>query len=135
MVGINDFTTGEGGSDYLDTLIDGDGNGYLNRYYIAATKHFSYYGEWGIHAAYVYNCRNKDKLNGPAFGVDYLFSLPKVSTLSKVINGLNLMAEYDSKFVNIGAKYTIWKDYINIIWELRKCQYPSVGVYCKMHLK
>lgn len=135
VVGINDFTTGEDGVDYSGTTIEGDGNGYLNRYYLVATKHLSWNGEWGIHAAYLYNRRNQDKLNGPAFGIDYQFTLPKVSTLNKVINGLNLMAEYDSKFVNIGARYTIWKDYINIIGELRKCQYPSVGVYCKVHLK
>lgn len=36
------------------------------------------------------------------------------------------MAEYDSKFVNVGAKYAVWKDHINIITELRECKY-SVG--------
>ena len=83
----------------------------------------------------MYNRRNIDKLNGPAFGVDYQFALPEVSTLNKAINGLNLMAEYDSKFVNVGARYTIWKDHINIIGELRECKHPSAGVYFKVHLK
>ena len=32
--------------------------------------------------------RGKDKLNGPAIGVDYQFALPEVSTLNKVVNGL-----------------------------------------------
>lgn len=45
------------------------------------------------------------------------------------------MAEYDSKSVNIGAKYALWKDHINIITELRECKYPSVGVFFKVHLK
>ena len=134
VVGVNDLTTGSGG-DYTDMGVEGDGNGYFNRYYIAATKHFRWNGEWGIHAAYVYNKRNKDKLNGLAFGVNYQFDLPETSFLNKAINGLNLMAEYDSQFINVGARYRIWKDHINIIGELRECKYPSVGMYFKVHLK
>ena len=134
VVGVNDFTTGAG-TDYKDMAVEGDGNGFHNRYYIAATKHISWNGEWGIHAAYVYNKRNRDKLNGTAIGIDYQFALPETSFLNKAVNGLNLMAEYDSKFVNIGAKYTLWKDHINIIGELRDCKYPSVGVFFKVHLK
>ena len=137
VVGVNDFTTGGKGGvyDYTDMAIEGDGNGYFNRYYIAATKHFSCHGEWGIHAAYVYNKRGKDKLNGMALGVDYQFALKGEEPWQKAVNGLNLQAEYDSKFVNIGAKYAVWKDHINIITELRECKYPSVGVYFKVHLK
>lgn len=134
VVGVNDPTTGTGG-DYTDMGVDGDGNGYFNRYYMAATKHLSWHGSWGIHAAYVYNRRYKDKLNGPAIGVDYQFALPETSFLNKAVNGLNLMAEYDSQFMNIGAKYTIWKDHINFIGELRDCKHPSVGVFFKVHLK
>ena len=134
VVGVNDFTTGTGG-DYVNMGVDGDGNGYFNRYYIAATKHLSCYGEWGIHAAYVTNKRDRDKLNGVAVGVDYQFALKGEEPWQKAVNGLNLMAEYDSKFVNIGAKYALWKDHINIVGELRECKYPSVGVYFKVHLK
>ena len=134
VAGVNDFTSGTGG-DYTDMAIEGDGNGYFNRYYIAATKHLSWNGNWGIHAAYVYNNRGKDKLNGVAVGVDYQFALKGEEPWQKAVNGLNLMAEYDSKFVNIGVKYALWKDHINIITELRECKYPSVGVYFKVHLK
>lgn len=134
VIGVNDVTSGSFG-DYTSMIVEGDANGYLNRYYIAATKHLSWYGEWGIHAAYVYNKRGKDKLNGLAVGVDYQFALKGEEPWQKAVNGLNLMAEYDSKFVNIGAKYALWKDHINIITELRECKYPSVGVYFKVHLK
>ena len=134
VVGVNDPTTGTGG-DYTDMGVGGDGNGYFNRYYMAVTKHLSWHGNWGVHAAYVYNRRYKDKLNGPAIGVDYQFALPETSFLNKMVNGLNLMAEYDSQFMNIGAKYTIWKDHINFIGELRDCKHPSVGVFFKVHLK
>ena len=134
VAGVYDFTTGAG-SDYTDMAIEGNGNGFFNRYYIAATKHLSWYGEWGIHAAYVYNKRGKDKLNGAAFGIDYQFALKGDEFYHKAINGLNLMAEYDSKFVNVGARYSIWKDHINLICELRECKHPSVGAYFKVHLK
>lgn len=134
VVGVNDLTTGSGG-DYTEMGIEGNGNGYFNRYYIAMTKHLRWNGEWGIHAAYVYNKRYKDKLNGIAMGVNYQFDLPQTSFLNKAMNGLNLMAEYDSQFINVGARYSIWKDHINIIGELRECKYPSVGMYFKVHLK
>ena len=134
VVGVNDPTTG-GVEDYTDMSVDGDGNGYLNRVYIAATKHLDWYGKWGVHAAYVYNKRISDKLNGVAIGMDYQFALNGEELWQKALNGLNLMGEYDSKFVNIGARYTLWKDHINIVGELRECKYPSVGVYFKVHLK
>lgn len=134
VLGVNDVTTGAG-TDYTDMAVEGDGNGFFNRYYIAATKHLTWHGEWGVHAAYVYNKRGKDKLNGPAIGLDYRFALPETSTLNKVVNKVKLMAEYDSKYVNVGARYAFWKDYINVIAELRECRYPSVGVYFKVHLK
>jgi hypothetical protein len=74
-------------------------------------------------------------LNGPAIGVDYRFDLPGEAFWQKAVNGINLMAEYDSKFVNVGGRYSLWKDCINLVGELRECRYPSVGVYFKVHLK
>lgn len=132
-----------GGSDVLHDsghggqigMVISSGNEFFQRYYIAATKHLSWNGEWGIHAAYVYSKRIGHKFNGPAIGVDYQFALPGTELWQKAVNGLNLMAEYDSKFMNIGAKYTLWKDHINIIGELRDCKHPSVGVFFKVHLK
>lgn len=134
VIGVNDYTTGSG-QDYIDMDIEGDSNGYFNRYYIAATKHLSWQGKWGIHASYVYNKRYKDKLNGFAFGINYQFALAGDNLFQKAVNGLNLMGEYDSKCVNIGAKYVLWKDYINIIGELYECRYLSVGMLFKIHLK
>ena len=133
VVGVNDVTTGAG-TDYTELGVEGDGNGYFNRYYVAATKHFDWKGWWGVHAAYLYNKRNRDKLNGPAVGVDYRFALASGSLWSRALNGLNLMGEYDSKYVNVGAKYSLWKERINLVGELRKCKYPSVGLYFKVTL-
>ena len=133
VAGVNDATSGSGG-DYTNMGVEGDGNGYFNRYYVAATKHFHWKGQWGVHAAYLYNKRISDKLNGPAIGVDYRFALKSGSLWSRALNGLNLMGEYDSKYVNVGAKYSLWKERINLVGELRKCKYPSVGLYFKVTL-
>lgn len=64
-VGVSDPTTG-GGSDYSDMAVDGSGNGYFNRWYVAVTKHFAInrIGELGVHAAYLYNKRTDYPLNG-----------------------------------------------------------------------
>ena len=134
VVGGNDVLHGSAEGGDVGTVESG-GNTFFQRYYVAATKHLSWHGEWGMHAAYVYSKRIGHKFNGPAIGVDYQFALPETSTLNKVVNGLNLMAEYDSKYVNVGARYAFWKDYINVVAELRECKYPSVGVYFKVHLK
>ena len=137
VIGGNDVLHGsaEGGS--IGSLEGSSiyGNTFFQRYYIAATKHLSWRGEWGIHAAYVYSKRIGHKFNGLALGVDYRFVLPEEALWQRVVNQMTLMGEFDSKCVNIGARYTCWKDRINVVAELRECLYPSVGVYFKVHLK
>ena len=137
VIGGNDVLHGSAEGGDIGAVEGGGtgGNTFYQRYYVAATKHLSWYGEWGIHAAYVYSKRIGHKFNGMAVGVDYQFALPGEELWQKAVNGLNLMAEYDSKFVNVGAKYALWKDRINIVGELRECKYPSVGAYFKITLK
>lgn len=137
VAGANDVLHGsaEGGDISAVEGSSTGGNTFFQRYYIALTKHIQWQGRWGIHAAYIYSKRAGHKFNGPAIGLDYQFDLPQTSFLNKAMNGLNFMAEYDSQFINIGARYRIWKDHINIIGELRECKYPSVGMYFKVHLK
>ena len=134
VVGGNDVLHGSNHGGDIGT-VEGGGNTFYQRYYVAATKHLVWYGEWGIHAAYVYSKRIGHEFNGVAVGVDYQLTLSEETFWQKAVNKLNLMAEYDSKFVNVGAKYSIWKDYINIIGELRDCKYPSIGVFFKVHMK
>lgn len=137
VIGGNDVLHGSGEGGDIG-MVEGNsigGNTFFQRYYIAATKHFSWNGNWGIHVAYIYSKRIGHKFNGPAIGVDYQFNLLETSFLNRAVNGLKLMAEFDSKYMNIGMKYTLWKDYINVITELRECKYPSVGVYFKVYLK
>lgn len=135
VIGANDPTSGswEGGSSSNDQKY----NGFFCRYYIAATKNvkFSNNGQLGIHLAYVYNNKEVNKLNGPAIGANYRVQLPETSNLNKVLNGVNLMGEYDSQYINIGGCYSLWKDRINIYGELYKCKHPSLGLNFKVDLK
>jgi hypothetical protein len=110
--------------DYINSRATG--NGYWNRWYLAATKHLNLYGELGVHAAYVYNRRADYRLNGVALGANWKPQLHPA---------LNVMAEYDSRTVNCGLGYTLWKDHINLVTELNDFKYLSAGLYFKIHLK
>ena len=142
LIGANDPATNDilynpNKDNYGITGVDELGNGHWNRYYIAATKHFDFnaIGNLGVHAAYVYNQRIDYHLNGPCIGANFQFNLLEENTWQKAVNGLNLMAEYDSRTVNIGASYSIWKDHINLIAEMTECKYFSGGIFFKVHLK
>lgn len=131
------------------------GNGFLNRYYLAITKHFHFenIGTLGAHLSWIYSSRFDNKLNDPAIGVNFRFHLKENTLLiHHVVNGINLMAEVvpghtnvkeDLTFapdgakyqVNIGMEYSFWKDYINAVIELNRCRYFSVGIVFKVHLK
>lgn len=126
VVGVSDPTTG-GGSDYKDMAVDGAGNGFFNRWYIAATKHFQIpFGELGVHAAYLYNKRTDYPLNGPAIGVNFRPAFHR---------NLNVIAEYDAKTINVGATYALWADHFNFVLELQEGKYVSAGLVYKVNLK
>lgn len=139
-------------------------NGFTNRWYIAVTKHgmIKSLGTYGAHISYIWNKRNEYPLNGVSVGMDFRFQLTNTpNTFKKVLNGLTLMVEaypadgrgtwfleskdgtkhldrgvavgkYD---INVGASYSIWKDYINLIGELYGCKDFSGGVQFKVHPK
>ena len=135
-------------------------NGFFNRYYIAASKHFEFsnIGDLGTHLSWVYNKRTEYKLNGLCIGFNFRFNLPENgSFFNHAINGLNLMMEaypadgqgtskvtdekhYDrgvsiGKYdINIGACYSFWKDRINLYGELYGCKDFSTGLQFKIVL-
>ena len=124
-VGVSDPTTGSGG-DYLDMGVDGSGNGYFNRWYVAATKHFHLpYGELGTHVAYLYNQRTDYHLNGPAIGVNFRPTIHR---------NLNFIVEYDAKTVKVGATYALGADHFNLMMELQEGKYLSAGLVYKVNL-
>jgi len=96
---------------------------------------FEEYGNLGVHVAYVYNKKDVHHLNGPAIGADFKFSLPQTSFINKAVNNFTLMAEYDSRTINLGAEYSFWKDHINAVIQFNRCRYFSGGLVLKVHLK
>lgn len=140
VLGLDDPTSHEaygGGAIKFDE--DGMQNNHFTRYYLAATKHFCFagVGTLGVHAAYVdYRACWFPHYRRPAAGVNFKFNLlPEDNLAVKALNGLDLMAEYDARTVNIGAHYQLWKDHINLIAELNNGKYFSGGIYFKIHLK
>ena len=126
-VGVSDPTTG-GGNEYLDMNVEGNSNGFFNRWFVAMSKHFNikHAGELGVHATYLYNKRTDYPLNGPAFGVNFRPNFHK---------NLNLIAEYDAKTINVGAIYSLWADHFNFLFELQEGKYISAGLVYKVNLK
>jgi hypothetical protein len=164
VIGSDDISSNSwGDTSRRFEIADNSLNGFNNRYYIAATKHFSFagVGNLGVHLSYLYNKRSDYPLNGVAAGVNFRLGLPEEKGgFNKLLNGFNFMAEaypadgrgtfwddeghtrehYDrgvavGKYdINIGASYSIWKDHINLIGELYGCKDFSGGVQFKVVL-
>lgn len=141
VVGLNDPASHSyNGGGNIDL---GGGNehnhNYKTRYYLAATKYFDFKGLGGLgtHISYVLGrAMLSEHYKRPAAGVNFKFDLlPEDNFAVKALNGLNLMAEYDARTINIGAHYQLWKDHINLIAELNDGKYFSGGIYFKIHLK
>lgn len=140
VLGLDDPTSHEsygGGSIKFDK--DGMQNNHFTRYYLAATKHFGFknIGTLGVHAAYVdYRACWFPHYKRPACGANFRFTLSDNDAfIPKALNGLEVMAEYDARTVNVGVHYQLWKDHINLLTELNDGKYFSGGVYFKVHLR
>lgn len=141
VLGLDDPTSHEsygGGAIKFDE--EGMQNNHFTRYYLAATKHFNFngIGTLGVHAAYVdYRASWFPHYKRPAIGANFKFNQlnHQDNWVIKAVNGLNLMAEYDARTVNVGFEYSFWKDYINAVAELNNGKYFSGGVIFKVHLK
>lgn len=162
VIGGNDFIGDSWNGGSLTNPSYNRYNGFYNRYYLAATKHFVFHdiGELGTHLVWIYNKRMDYKLNGLCVGFNFRFNIKNSdSFFYRSLNGLNIMGEmypadgqgtdyvdlsiennnrgvhigkYD---INIGACYSFWKDRINLYGELYGCKDFSGGIQFKVHLK
>ena len=140
MIGGDDPGTHDSyGGGGISSRDQNGGNCFFTRYYIAATKHIGVdnLGMLGVHLAWVLDRpATWEHHNRPAIGVNFRLGLPvQESWAVKMINGLNLMAEYDARTCNIGFEYSFWKDYVNLVAELNNGKYFSGGLVFKVHLK
>ncbi len=133
VLGVSDPTTASSTNGYVDADVEGDGNGYFNRNYIAATKHFSTpWGEVGAHLAYQYNRRRDYPLNGPAAGLTFT---PAFLCDRSILDGVRLIAEYDARTFNVGFLASIWENRFEVMFELQACKWVNFGLRYKLGLK
>ncbi len=131
--GISDPTTGEtrkGDIDYTDFDV-AEGNGYYNRYYVVATKHFSSsIGTIGAHLGYQYSQRIDNPFKGPCAAIDWVPVWLNSSNFS-----LKTIAEYDSRTFNVGFIASIWGDRFELMFDLMALKWVSFGARFNLVLK
>lgn len=110
VFGANDPGTHDNaGGGGIGSRDNNGGNCWFTRWYLAVTKHFTFenIGTLGAHLSFIWNRGLKvEHKNSPAGGVNFRLSLPDEGFGHKAVNGLNLMAEYDSRTLNIGGTYS-----------------------------
>lgn len=130
VVGISDPITSGGGS-YVQP--GEESNGFFNRFYVAASKHFTTtYGEFGAHAAYQYTKRKYIIPKGPCLGVTW--NPVWLNKPDSFLSSFRVIAEYDAKEVNLGLTASIWKDHFEFWTCLQACQHFNGGVRFKLVL-
>ena len=128
-VGVSDPISGTNG-DYLDQEVSETGNGYFNRYYAVASKHFNTkWGEVGGHLGYQFNKRTDYPINGVCAGVTWR----PVWLENRWLNP-KFILEYDSRTPNIGFIASIWDDRFEAMFELQNFQWVSCGLRFKVRL-
>lgn len=133
VLGISDPLTGSGG-DYLEDNVGSEGNGYFNRAYIAASKHFQTpFGKVGAHAAYQYTRRKYIIPKGPCVGVTW--NPVWLNREGSFLSSCRVIAEYDAKEVNLGLTASVWKDRFEIWTCLQACRHFNGGLRFKVVLE
>lgn len=132
-LGVSDPTTGANGGEYTTGDVTGLGNGYFNRYYVVMTKHFETpWGRLGAHAGYQYNRRKVYAINGPCVGVNWQ---PIWLSRKGFFDHLDLVAEYDSRTVNLGFITSVWDNRFEAMFELQNFRWISFGLRYKLRIK
>ena len=133
IVGISDPVTGADGGEYMTGNVSGTRNGFFNRNFIVLTKHFlTPWGMVGAHAGYQINRRIDYPINAPCIGVNWQ---PKWLQHRGILDKLDVIAEYDSRTINIGAIASIWDNRFEAMFELQNFQWVNFGLRYKLRIK
>jgi len=130
-VGISDPVTNYKG-DYIEggKSID-SGNGFFNRFYIVATKHFhTSVGEFGANFGYQYSKRTDRPVNGICAAATW-----RPVWLENRWFNPKFVIEYDSRTPNIGFLADIWDGRFEAMFELQNFQWVSFGLRYRLRLK
>ena len=134
VVGVSDPTTGSGDSEYTSLEdVEGSGNGYFNRYFVAMSKHFkTSWGNIGAHAGYQFNRRKDYPINAPCIGANWQ---PVWLQHHGFFDGVNFIVEYDSRTVNLGFIASVWDNRFEAMFELQNFQWISFGLRYKLKIR
>lgn len=128
-IGVSDPVTGSGG-DYKDGNIREAGNGYFNRYYAVASKHFqTTVGEIGAHFGYQFNVRKDPHYNAPCVGITW-----RPVWIENKWFSPRFIVEYDARTPNVGFIADIWDSRFEAMFELQNFQWVSFGLRFKLKL-
>lgn len=144
VVGLNDVLHTFGGFGVFDAR-----NGYWGRQFLAVTKHIDIrnVGMLGVHVAYMHNSRQDFHFDGVGAGINFQFNGINTGReiTDKVIHGLNVMGEYDTRTINGGVQWNLElgkskttgasKCDFFVICEMNKLRHFSGGAGFKVHLK
>ena len=133
VLGVSDPVTGAGGDYTNRDLVTGSGNGFFNRYYMVFSKHLqTSVGQLGVHAGYQYNRRTDYPINGLCAGVNWR---PVWLQQKGIFDHLDLIAEYDSRTINLGFIASIWENRFEAMFELQNFRWINFGLRYKLRLK
>lgn len=134
VVGISDPVTAVGGGYIEGQGIQETGNGYFNRYYIVATKHFdSSVGEFAGHAAFQYTKRKDFSATGPCVAITW--NPVWLNQTDFFLSSFRLIAEYDAMNFNVGFSSSIWHDHFEGWFCFQGCQWISAGLRYKVVIR
>ena len=129
--GVCDPVTGALEGNYIEGDVTTNINGFFNRMYVVASKHFpSPVGLFAAHLGYQYSFRNDPKFNAPCAGVSWVpVWLDKENFSTKAI------LEYDSRTVNLGVIVSVWQDRFDLMLDLQGFRWFTAGLRYKLMLK
>lgn len=129
-VGISDPVTGSGGGEYIGSDVSGVGNGFFNRTYIVATKHFdTTVGQLSASLGYQYTLRIDPHYNAPCAAVTW-----RPVWLENRWFNPNFIFEFDSRTPNFGFIADIWDSRFEAMFVLQNFQWISFGLRYKLRL-
>ena len=133
VVGVSDPTTGSGGGEYTTGDVTSSGNGFFNRNFIILSKQFATpWGSLGTHAGYQFNRRKDYSINAPCVGVNWR---PVWLQSRGMLDCLDVIAEFDSRTVNMGILASVWENRFEAMLELQGFQWFNFGLRYKLRLK
>lgn len=132
-IGVSDPVTGAVNGEYSRSWEGiNDQNGYFNRFFVAASKHFSTpIGEIGAHIGYQTSLRTDRPVKGLCGGINFR---PGWKWINNDWIKFNIIGEYDSRTFNAGLVTTLYKDHFDVLVMWQNLQWFSVSARFKIVL-